>query len=120
MTQNGTYVHWGSQDMAGTLQRAEHDSVRAELRGHWSGTAAGLVAVPTAGMRRRFDISGGAVGTESIRITTTAGDPTCTSTAMLISAESKIVFVPIRLVTQAPLCVLGGEQQLTLSGVGLA
>lgn len=120
MTQNGANVHWGSQDMAGTLHRAEHDSVPAELRGRWSGTAAGLTAVPTQGMRRRFDISGGAVGTESIKITTTAGDLTCESTAMLVSAEDQILFVPIRLLTQASGCVLGGEQQLTPRGVGLA
>jgi hypothetical protein len=120
MTQNGADVHWGSQDMAGTLSRAKHDSVPAELRGRWSGIDGGLTAVPTAGMRRRFDISGGAVGTESIKITTTAGDLTCESTALLVSAESKILFVPIRLLSQASRCVLGGEQQLAPSGVGLA
>ncbi|MBE1532037.1 serine/threonine-protein kinase [Actinomadura algeriensis] len=120
MTQNGADVHWGSQDMAGTLNRAKHESVPAELRGRWWGTAAGLTVVPTQGMRRQFDIGGGAVGTESIKITTTVGDLTCESTAMLISAEEKIYFVPIRLLTRTSRCVLGGGQYLAPSGVGLA
>ncbi|OLT14148.1 hypothetical protein BJF79_02995 [Actinomadura sp. CNU-125] len=121
MTLNEADVHWTAQGMSGTLARAKHESVPAELRGSWSGTALGLTAtVPTQGMRRRFDIGGGAVGTESIKITTTVGDLTCESTAMLISAEKQIHFIPIRLLTQTAGCVLGGEQLLTPSGVGLA
>ncbi|MDL4774259.1 hypothetical protein [Actinomadura xylanilytica] len=119
MTQNGADVHFAAPGMAGTISRAEHDSVPPELRGRWAGTAAGISVLPTPGMRRQFDIGAGTVGTEAIRITTTVNDLTCTSMALLISAENQIHLVPVRLLSDEPRCVLGGEQLLAPSGLGL-
>jgi hypothetical protein len=118
MTLNGRDLRWASGDLAGTLYRARHDAVPPGLRGRWTGIAPGFTAVPTEGMRMRFDIGGGAVGTSAIRITTSIGDVTCEKEAMLISAENKIFFVPVRLLTPDG-CVLGSEQQLTPKGPNL-
>lgn len=120
VTQSGGDVRWSSQGMTGTLERAKHDSVPEGLRGRWTGTDSGYTAAETSdGMRRQFELSGGPVGTESIQITTTAGNLTCKETAMLISAEEQIQLVPVRLLTRKADCVLGREQLLTPSGMEL-
>jgi hypothetical protein len=117
MTMNGGKVYWAAQDVSGTLTRTRNNAVPSALRGRWTGTSAGLTAVPTEGTRRRFDIGEGSVGSEAIRISVANGNGlTCDSMAILVSAESEILFFPSRMLTRNAGCVLGGLQKFTPRG----
>nr|BFE30289.1 hypothetical protein GCM10010200_025400 [Actinomadura rugatobispora] len=117
MTMNGDKVHWAAHDVSGTLTRARNDAVPAVVRGRWTGTSEGLTAVASAGVRRRFDIGDGAVGTETVRISVANGSGLiCDSMATLVSAERDILVFPSRMLTQKAGCVLGGLQKFTPQG----
>lgn len=117
MTMNGDEVHWAAKDVSGTLARVHDDAVPGALRRRWTGTSGGLTAAASDGLRRRFDIGDGVVGTETIRISVANGSGlTCDSMATLVSAEREILFFPSRMLTRNADCVLGGLQKFTPQG----
>ncbi|WP_207946611.1 serine/threonine-protein kinase [Actinomadura sp. 7K507] len=114
MKMNGTDIRWAARRQSSRLTRARNNAIPVQFHGRWAGT-------DPRGVRRVFTIRGGTVGSEAIQIklTTPGGAPLCEMKAVLVSADSPIIYLPIRFTKPNRVCALGEITGFQLEGQGL-